>query len=158
MELLVASVITLFVFSSVIYTYIMIQRFWRGGNTQIALRRDARIATEKITRQIRSGLEAQVFNGGDTLRLRLDPNRTETQTDDIWCEYDFTQNKIIFIPDLGTPNTTVVILNNACRDNNRAIFTLNGKNIGVVLGTKDDTGTTGYRSGYEESSATLRNG
>lgn len=157
-ELLVASIITLFVFSSVISTYVMIQKFWRGGSTQIELQRDARIAMDKIVRKVRNGLQAQVLNSGNTLQLRLDPNKTQTQTDDVWCQYDFSQNKIIFTPDISAPAGYTVILNNAYKDNNRAVFSVNGKNVTVVFGTKNDSGLIGYKASYMESSGTLRNG
>jgi prepilin-type N-terminal cleavage/methylation domain-containing protein len=156
-ELMVGLMIALFVFSTTITTYIMIQKFWKGGNTRLILQREARLAAEKIVRRVRGGLEAVVLDGGNTLRLRLDPNRTQTQTDDVWCEYAFTQNTVIFTPDVAAPGTTVILLKNACKDNNRTVFTLNGKNVRIVLGAKDEGGMTGYKSGYVESSATLRN-
>ncbi len=157
-ELLVASMISIFVFSSVISTYVMIQKFWRGGSTQIELQRDARIAMDKIVRKVRSGLEATVLNSGDTLQLRLDPNKTETQTDDIWCQYDFGENKITFTPDISAPATYTVILNNVYTDNARPIFAVNGKNVTIVFGAKNAPGQVGYKASYMESSGTLRNG
>lgn len=157
-ELLVASMISLFVFSSVISTYIMVQRFWRGGSTQIEIQRDARIAMDKIVRKVRSGLEASVLNGGDTLQLRLDPNKTETQTDDIWCQYDFADNEITFTPDISSPGDYTVILHNVYKDNERAVFTLNGKNVTIVFGAKNASGQIVGKASYMESSGTLRNG
>jgi len=157
-EVLVASMVSIFVFSSVISTYIMIQKFWRGGSTQIELQRDARLAVDKIVRKVRGGLEAKVLNNGDTLQLRLDPNKTQTQTDDIWCQYDFSQNKITLTPDISAPANSVVILNNAYKDNSRPIFAVNGKNVTIVFGAKNASGLVGYKASYMESSGTMRNG
>lgn len=155
-ELLVASMITIFAFSGALYTFIMLQKFWRGGNTQIVLQSRARIAMDKMIRQIRPGLEAQVLNSGNTLKVRLDPNGTQTTTDDIWCQYDVANNKITFIPDISLTNNKV-ILENVYKSDTRNIFSVNGKNVSIVFEVKDPTGIFGHKGNYIESSATLRN-
>jgi type II secretory pathway pseudopilin PulG len=156
-ELLMASFVTIFAFSGAIYTYIMFQRFWRGGNVQLELQRNARITVDKITRQIRPALEESVLNNGNTLRLRLDPNGTATTSDDVWCQYDFSNNQITFNPDISSSNPTV-ILDHVYQSGTADIFSVNGKNVNVVFEVRDPTNLFGHKGTYMASSATLRNG
>ena len=156
-ELLLASFVTLFTFSGAIYTYTMLQKFWQGGNVQLFLQSRARLAMDKVTRQIRPALEAQLLNSGNTLKLRLDPNGTETILDDIWCRYDFANNQITFKPDISDTDTEV-ILENAYQSGASSIFAVNGNNIGIIFEVRDPGGLYGHRGTYMKSSATIRNG
>ena len=155
-EVLIASLVALFTFSSTIYTFIMLQKFWRGGNTQIALQSTARIAMEHIIRKVRPALEAQVYNNGNGIALRLDPNGTQTQSDDIWCHYEVSNNRMVYIPNAAAP-VPETILENVYQKTGSNIFSTDGSNVVIMFEVRDPSGLFGHKGTYMESAATLRN-
>jgi len=154
-ELLVGMFVALLALSSVMSSYVMLKTFWREGNIQIDVQGDARLAMSKIMRSVRQGIEANVSNNGNTLRIRLDPDRTEIAGDDIWCQYDFADSSISF--DSGQGAGSVPLLNNVYKQGAADVFSANGRNISVVFRASDPASFFYYRGTFLQSSATLRN-
>ena len=154
-ELMLSFFVTLLAITSVMSSFVMLQVFWREQNLQVAVQSNARLTLEKMIKQIRPGLEAQVLNDGNTLRVRLDPNRTDTPSDDIWCKYEFADNSITFMP--NETSTSKVILENVQKNGVDSIFSINGRNMSILFRVWEPASAFQYRGAYMKSSTTLRN-
>jgi type II secretory pathway pseudopilin PulG len=154
-ELLVALFVTSLAIGGAFGAYVMIQKFWISGNIQVSLNADIRTAINSMIRNIREGVEAQVLNGGDRLRVRYDVNDTPyDQADDVWRQYDFANNQIVYTPESGAPE---LVADNVYGVSGTDVFTLTGTNVRVAFRVYEAASPAVYRGAYIESSATLRN-
>lgn len=131
-ELMVAAGIMLIVFGIVASTYMISQRLWRSGFTQIAFQSTGRIALDKISKNLRSATGGSIFNNGDRIRFVTDPNRTYgNASDDITCEYYISGTNIIYDPDISSAGNETTLLRNVSRESNIPFFQVSS-NLAVI--------------------------
>lgn len=116
-ELMVTAGIALSVFGIVTSTYLISQRMWRKGFTQITFQSAGRIALEKISQNLRSAINVSILDNGDRIRFVTDPNRTYSDaSDDITKEYYVSGTDIIYNPDNSVSGEEVVLLRNVSKE------------------------------------------
>ena len=131
-ELMVTMGIMLVIFGVIASTYLITQRLWRGGFTQITFQSTGRAALEKIARNLRSATGATVLNNGDKIRFVTDPNRTyNSAADDITCEYYVSGTNIIYDPNVNILGNESTILRNVYKESNIQFFQVS-KKLAVV--------------------------
>jgi len=131
-ELMVSMSIMLIIFGVVTSTYLITQRLWRGGFTQIALQSTGRVALDKITRNLRPATAATIVDNGDKIRFVTDPNRTYSNaSDDITCEYYISGTNIMYDPNTVISSDEVVLLRNVSKESAIPFFQVSG-NLAVI--------------------------
>jgi len=126
-ELMVAVSIMLVVFGATASTYLVTQKLWKGGFTQITFQSTGRAALEKITHNLRSATGAIILDNGNKIRFTTDPNRTYNNAlDDITCEYYISNTNIIYDPNTGVSGDEKVLLGNAYKESNIPFFQIAG--------------------------------
>lgn len=131
-ELMVAMSIMLVIFGVVASTYLVTQRLWRGGFTQIALQSTGRVALDKITKNLRPATTVTILDNGDKIRFVTDPNRTySSAADDITCEYYISGTNIMYDPNTVIPGNEAVLLRNVSKESVIPFFQVSG-NLAVI--------------------------
>lgn len=131
-ELMVAASIMLVIFGVVASTYLITQRLWRGGFTQIALQSTGRVALDKITKNLRPAITAAILDNGDKIRFVTDPNRTYSNaSDDITCEYYISWTNIMYDPNTVISGNEAVLLRNVSKESAVPFFQVSG-NLAVI--------------------------
>lgn len=131
-ELMVGIGILVIVFSVVFTTYLIAERLWRGGFTQIAFQSRGRVALEKIARNIRSSTGSTILDSGDKISFDTDPNRTsDTTADDVTSEYYLSGTDIIYDPDTSVVGDEVTLLSDVYKESTAPLF-LKSSNLIVV--------------------------
>jgi hypothetical protein len=116
---MVAAGIMLIVFGVAASSYIIFQRLWKGGFTQITSQSAGRVALEKISRDMRSAKEkpAQI-NGGDGIEF--------TTFNGIRHRYYVTGTDLVYDPDTAVANNETVLLRNVARESTTPFFQVSG--------------------------------
>ena len=131
-ELMVSMSIMLIIFGVVTSTYLITQRLWRGGFTQIAFQSTGRVALDKITRNLRPATAATIVDNGDKIRFVTDPNRTYSNaSDDITCEYYISGTNIMYDPNTVISGDEAVLLRNVSKESAIPFFQVSG-NLAVI--------------------------
>ena len=131
-ELMVTMGIMLVIFGVIASTYLITQRLWRGGFTQITFQSTGRAALEKIARNLRSATGATVLNNGDKIRFVTDPNRTySSAADDITCEYYISGTDIMYDPNIAVSSNEVTLLRNVTKESTTPFFQISG-NLAII--------------------------
>lgn len=131
-ELMVATAIMLVIFGVVASTYLITQRLWRGGFTQIAMQSTGRVALDKITKNLRPATAAAILDNGDKIRFVTDPNRTYSNaSDDITCEYYISGTNIMYDPNTAISGNEAVLLRNVSKESAIPFFQVSG-NLAVI--------------------------
>ncbi|MCX5693091.1 MAG: prepilin-type N-terminal cleavage/methylation domain-containing protein [Candidatus Omnitrophica bacterium] len=131
-ELMVAASIMLVVFGIVASTYLITQKLWEGGFTQIAFQSTGRVALDKITRNLRPAIAATALDNGDKIRFVTDPNRTYSNaSDDITCEYYISGTNIMYDQNTVISGNEAVLLRNVSKESTIPFFQVSG-NFAVI--------------------------
>jgi len=131
-ELMVATAIMLVIFGVIASTYLISQRLWRGGFTQITFQSTGRAALEKMARNLRSAIGAAVLDSGNKIRFVTDPNRTYSNaSDDITCEYYISGTNIMYDPNTAVSGNEVTLLRNVTKESTTPFFQTSG-NLAVI--------------------------
>lgn len=131
-ELMTSLAIAMIVAGILVTTYLTTQRIWKGGFSQITIQSQGRIALDKITKNIRAAIDANILDGGNRLQFVIDPNRTiSISTDDISCEYYISGTNIMYDPDTSVSGNEVVMLRNVYQEGSIPFFQLSG-NLAVI--------------------------
>ena len=124
--------IMLVIFGVIASTYLITQRLWRGGFTQITFQSTGRAVLEKIARNLRSATGATVLNNGDKIRFVTDPNRTyNSAADDITCEYYISGTDIMYDPNIAVSSNEVTLLRNVTKESTTPFFQISG-NLAII--------------------------
>lgn len=111
MEVLVVSVVLLFVLTAVYCTYVMMSQYVGDTTTQAALQAEARIAVERIARDVRLATNVTCDASGGGVTLTFDPTRMGQGGSQWQSRYRLVGNQIIFQPDVNLGGQTVIIDN-----------------------------------------------
>lgn len=131
-ELMVSASIMLIILGVVASTYLISQRLWRSGFTQITFQSTGRIALDKIAKNLLSATGATIFDNGDRVRFVTDPNRTYSNvSDDVTCEYYISGTNIMYDPNTAVSGDEITILRNVSRESSIPFFQLSG-NLAVI--------------------------
>jgi prepilin-type N-terminal cleavage/methylation domain-containing protein len=131
-ELMVSMSIMLIISGVVASTYMITQKLWKGGFTQISFQSTGRFALDKIASNLRPAIAASHLDNGDRIRFTLDPNRTYNDaSDDITCEYYVSGTDIIYDPDINISGNELTILRNVYKESNLQFFLVSG-NFAVI--------------------------
>lgn len=131
-ELMVTAGIMLIISGVVVSAYLISQRLWKGGFTQVTFQSTGRIALDKISKNLRSATGAGILNNGDMIRFVTDPNRTYSNTaDDITCEYYISGTDIMYDPDITISGNETSILRNVYKEGTIPFFQISG-NLAVI--------------------------
>ncbi len=157
-EILVAVAIFLMAWASVTWAYVLSQRLVRGGSLSIAMQSSARIATDKIVRNLHSALSASTYDNGNRIRFVIDPNRTpENTSDDITCEYRLSGTDLIYDPNLIVLNDEGIIARKVYKESNLTVFQVTGNLVIITFRIYEDTPVYGYHGTNITTSVKLRN-
>ena len=133
-ELMVAFGIMLIVSGIVVSTYLISQRLWKGGFTQVTFQSTGRIALDKIVKNLRSATGATILNSGDKIRFVTDPNRTYNNiTDDVTCEYYISGTDIMYDPNTAVPGNEVTFLRNVSKEGVIPFFQITGDLVVITF-------------------------
>jgi len=133
-ELITAMGIMLFVLSVVLSTYMITQKLWRAGFSQITFQSTGRIALDKISKAIRSATGAVILNNGDRVRFVIDPNRTPGDAaDDLTCEYYISGTNIMYDPNTAVSGNEVAILRNVIKESTIPFFQISGSLVVITF-------------------------
>jgi len=133
-ELLIAMGITIITFSLISAAYLVANRLWRGGLTQVTFQSRGRISLRKIATNLRSSTGVTILQNGDRIRFVLDPNRTpEITTDDITSEYYIVNTDIMHDPDLSIGGDEVTLLSDVYKEAGIPIFQNSGNLIVITF-------------------------
>ena len=131
-ELMVAAGIMLVIFGVTASTYLITQRLWRGGFTQITLQSTGRAALDKITKNLRPATAAAILDIGDKIRFVTDPNRTYSNAaDDITREYYISGTNIMYDPNTAVSGNEITLLRNITKESTTPFFQASG-NLAVI--------------------------
>lgn len=157
-EVLVAVAIFLMAWASVTWAYVLSQRLVRGGSLSIAMQSNARIAMDKITKNLHTALSASVFDNGNRIRFVIDPNRTpENSLDDITCEYRLSGTDLIYDPNVSVANDESTIARKVYKESNFTVFGVTGNLVTITFRIYEDTPVYGYHGTNITTSVKLRN-
>lgn len=157
-ELVVAMGIMVMVFAIVSTTYILTQKLWKGGFTQIAFQSRGRIALENMAYAFRSSTDATIFSSGGRIRFVTDPNHTvETVSDDITSEYYISGTNIIYDPDVSVSNDEVTFLSNVYIEPGIPLFQLSDCMIVITFKLYNNDAVYGAHWSSMSTSVKMRN-
>lgn len=126
-ELMVAASIMLVIFGVVASTYLITQKLWRGGFTQVSLQSTGRVALDKIANNLRSATLASQLDNGNRIRFVIDPNRTYSSiSDDITCEYYISGTNIMYDPNITVSGDEITLLRNVSKESVIPFFQISG--------------------------------
>lgn len=134
-ELMAAMGISLMVFATIFTTYLISQRLWRGGFSQITFQATGRIALDKMTKNLRPAIAPpKIMDDGNKVRFTLDPNRTpENATDDVTCEYYISGTNIMYDPNIGIGGNETTLLRNVYQESTIPFFQFSGNLIIITF-------------------------
>jgi len=157
-ELMVTMSIMLVIFGVVTSTYLITQRLWKGGFTQIALQSTARVALDKIARNLRSATAAAVLDSGDKIRFVTDPNRTyDNAADDITCEYYVSGTNIMYDPNTAISGNESVLLRNVSKESATPFFQTSNNLAVITFKVYKDEALYGAHWSSMTTSVNMRN-
>ena len=157
-ELMVAASIMLVIFGVVTSTYLITQRLWKGGFTQIALQSTARVALDKIARNLRSATAADALNSGDKISFVTDPNRTYSNlADDITCEYYISGTNIMYDPNTAISGDESVLLRNVSKESTTPFFQTSNSLAVITFKVYKDDASYGAHWSSMTTSIDMRN-
>lgn len=157
-EILVAVAIFLMAWTSITWAYVLTQRLVRGGSMSVAIQSNARIAMDKITKNLRTALSASIYDNGNRIRFVVDPNRTpEISSDDITQEYRLSGTDLIYDPDISVSNDETLIGRKVYKEMGFLVFQLDGNLITVTFRIYENTPIFGYHGTNITTSIKLRN-
>lgn len=157
-ELTVGMGIMIVVFSVISTTYLITQRLWKGGFTQIAFQSRGRITLAKISRNLRSSTGATIFSSGDRIRFIIDPNRTpETSADDVTSEYYISGTDFIYDPDISVSGDELTLLNSVYKESITPFFQISGDLVVITFKLYNSDAVYGTHWSAMTTSIKMRN-
>lgn len=157
-ELMVATSIMLVVFGVVTSTYLITQKLWKGGFTQISFQSTGRVALANIAMNLRSATAAAILDSGDKIRFVIDPNRTyNNAADDITCEYYVSGTNIMYDPNTAISGNESVLLRNVSKESATPFFQASNSLAVITFKVYKDDASYGTHWSSMTTSINMRN-
>ena len=135
-EIIIASVIMVFILMAVLSTYVLLSQYVRDTIIQANLQNRSRIVLDRITRDIR--LASSVTScppSGTSIIIRFIPEKLGLMGDPWESRYRLLGGQVLYTPDIDSPAETV-ILNNVALDMGDRLFEYDGGNKLVTINAK----------------------
>lgn len=147
-EILIASVIIVFVFLVVLEVYLIGERLFRTGSSHAHVLMDAEVVAEKITRHIRSANSIDIYDSyGSSPTPATQGDYIKIYTSSGNMGYYLSNGRIKFIEDLSSDITSSEADDRELADNvaGADIFDGSGGVIAVSFSVRDDYTLDGYQ-------------
>ena len=110
-EVLAASVILVLVLTAIFSTYVMMSQYVKNTITQASLQGEARVAIERMVRNIREASSVSCSVSGNSITLTFDPGRMGEAGANWTSEYRLTSGQILYFPDTTLGSSSILVDN-----------------------------------------------
>lgn len=108
-EALSVSVILLFVLMAVFSSYVMLSQYVRDTTAQTAVQSEARLAIDRMARNIRLASDVNCPAAGTSIDLTFDPGKMGQAGSSWTARYRLAGNQVLFVPNINSTNETVIL-------------------------------------------------